>query len=465
MPWFERSTSLSRAAIARLFLVSWLIASCLCFFRNPEAWFYPLLYAEDGTSYVGPMLTTGFWHTLMTARPDYFVFGNVLLAGAAVGVNHLLHGADVTRIPHYLAIAASLFFGLVATLPIALFAQRMHWLYLVLLAFASCFMPLNGTEYEVFGRALNIGYAFAYLAFLLVAYRNFAVASLGKRVILIDACIYLCLSTNPVAFAIAPAIYLPYLIHLWQTRSGRSLLRQPGFMSAVGLGLILLIQGSFTTIKILSLKPGNLSGETSGFAVYKLIEMFFARSLLYPVIAPIYRHLNDGLVILLAIAVIVAIVKVAQRQQRDLYGLATYSLIVFSIAAMLFRPGLFHYIQRYQTTFPDRYYYGQNLLAMFLFTVALQDGLRRRSPQFEQRVLAGMALFIVIFGGSAAIKFADHNPLRECPTLTQSLQTTWAGVTPTAIAPATPLVVMTCPAGWGMTLPAATVQTSIQSAP
>jgi len=372
-----------------LFLVCFATSFLIFFFRNPDPFINPVFYTEDGRDYVGRILSQGFWSALFHARPDYFVFGNILLTGIALVVNNLFYSDSILYLPQTIAIVSYLFYAFVATLPILLFADRIKTSYLIALALISTFFPLHSSDFEVLGRISNVGYAFIYIAFLLIAYRLFY--GINRLNIAVDLLILICASTNPVVYLIFPVIYLPYLKQYFIDRVPLNrIFKNRSFLSAVVLGTIVLLQiGTITTT------GSGLNSMDVPFDFSNAIEMLIARSMLYPVIYSVYSRMNDLSVILLFTVIVIGFIRLASKNNYGLYIFGFYSLVTFTISAARFRPVLSSALNNYSTTWPDRYYYGQNLLVTFLIILLFNDiSDRVKLPSVRKALLVGM---LVIF--------------------------------------------------------------------
>jgi hypothetical protein len=122
-----------------LFIGCLAVSFLIFFFRNPDPFINPVFYAEDGSSYVGPILSRGFWSALFYTRSDYFVFGNIILTEIAVAINNIFYPESILYLPQVIALVSYMFYAIVATLPILIFASRIRLLYLIALALISSF--------------------------------------------------------------------------------------------------------------------------------------------------------------------------------------------------------------------------------------------------------------------------------------------------------------------------------------
>jgi hypothetical protein len=467
-----------------LFLICFSISFLIFFFRNPDPFLNPIFYTEDGRHYVGLILSLDFGYALFHARPDYPVYGNVILAGVAVGINQIFYSGNILYLPQIIAVVSYLFFALVASLPVLLFGNRIKTTYLIVLALISSFFPLGHSDLEVIGRLSNVGYAFVYIAFLLTAYRLSHISNYSLiRIIIIDLAITIAACTNPVVYLIFPAIYLPYLKKYFINKIPfRNILTMASFWSAIFVGIVLLFQ-------IINIITGpSVSYDESqnqlawSFDFSKAIEMLVARSILYPIIYSIYGNMNNVIVMGISATIVAVFIKFSNRNNQDLYFLGTYSLIVFTIAAAVVRPGLSTFLDNYTSTFPDRYYYGQNLLAIFFFVLLVNDIACRLSQPAVRVGLLALMLTIFLAAVPKTSNFGRESLLWSNPnigTLEQSLVTALAekkfvniSAQPEAENRASPylekpdpngsfLVLQIYPSTWTMVIPKELAETSV----
>jgi hypothetical protein len=428
-------------------LLGWAIASLVCALRNPSALWHPVLYAEDGTAYVTQVYSLGVWRAAFNAKDEYLVFGKVLFAGVAIQINQVLFGNDVTQLPVIIAVLSFLFFGFVLSLPLLLFAQQFSKGQLGCLLLMGLLLPLNNTEYEVTGRILNIGFLMSYAAFVLIAYRTSPQArSIGRWILLVDVGIYLCASTNPVVNLFLPLIWLPDAVagwQRWQRRRSRHPLKgraapptqlaempaefSPPIarLSAAGLTLLLVGQGVYSLLRFTMLDPTTAATvKSASLAATTWIETLFGRSMLYPLIFPIYHWMTDGWVMLLLTLVVTIALKVATPQHRRLYLVATYCLVTTSLATLLLRPLLLHVANGYSTTFPDRYYYGQNLMALFLLVLICADLCQQRhrgASRCGKGLLWAYAALFLVTGTTSIGQQWSTAPLADCHPLPEAV--------------------------------------------
>lgn len=399
--FFYRYNWLSKIALSLLCISG---SFLIFFFRNPDAFINPVFYAEDGSVYISSLLTDGFWQSLSNARTDYVVLGNLLLAQLSILVNNLFYGGNIILLPQIIGVVSYLFFSIVANLPLILFRERISFNYLIFMTFIFSFFPIGQSDFEVIGRLTNVGFAFVYISFLFVSYRLFVLKTICNKKIhivlylIVDLIIIISALTNPVVYLIFPTIYLPYLKKIFIDKLPFNRIIASlnfSFLSSVFVGIILTYQllSRFALNRL-----SGASGLDSPFVFSHAIEMIIARSILYPIIYSIYSHMNDLIVIVLFIILLFVFNKFGSKRNYGLYSLGCYCLFSFSLAAAAFRPGLSSILNNYSTTFPDRYYYGQNLISTFLILVLFYD-VYKQVKNYRKRIALFCILLIMFFAG------------------------------------------------------------------
>ena len=250
-------------------------------------------------------------------------------------------------------------------------------------------------------------------------YRNSFATKVWWKAVFVDLGILLCALTNPIVCLISPLIYLPYLKSWRKDRiKFRHLFRDPTFLSSLILGTILFIQIILTAIG-----SSKIEGHLNSPVVFSnVIEMIVERSILYPLIYPLYNYLNDGIVIFLLALLLWIFVRFARRNNYDLYIAATYSLVVFSLTALMFRPGLTSLLSDYSSSWPDRYYYGQNLFSIFLLVLLVDDISIYLKSYLLRRSFIVLALILLLYGTGGASTYGNPSyTMREIGTFEQSL--------------------------------------------
>ena len=302
-------------------------------------------------------------------------------------------------------------------------------------------LPLGDHAFEVFGRANNAGYAFAYIALLLSLWRlstamerRWSWTRAG-----IDLGLLLCCATNPISFAI---VGLGLALGAWHGRpriSGNDALLA---FAAAALAAI-------TASRLLT-----ASAPAQGEAVHDgnaFVLMGLARPLLYPLIWPVWTHLTHGTVLLLVLLgasiVGLGLTRGPFRAERIL---VIAGLAITTLAVCLQRPSLAVFLEGYQLSFPDRYFYAQNLMTLLLVIWSLQSLLSARSTILRGLVAGMAAAMLLLYAVGAPTLFAfwdgQPSPFSETSFADQLAQ---AGPGPNPVSLTIPIQ----PDGWKATFP------------
>ena len=310
----------------------------------------PLLYTEDG-AWSALLYREGlaaYWK----ARPDYLVVGNIVLLHFAIGLNEAFFSAEgILKLPQMIAGVSYGFFGAVAALPFVALRGYMPAWARVAVCLTVLLLPMGGHVNEMLGRLSNVGYSFTYIAILLILWRE-KVPRWGRWVL--SGLLVVCCATNPLVFA-PLGLYL--LWRMWETR-----LRLCADDFALGVGSALLLGWTLYSILTAAERPVLNDAElsTSSFIVVAI-----ARSILYPLAFPFYHSFDslrvwtapcssgrsDGRCFLTA-------------PTKAPYGFVLVSLSIVTVAVWVQRPELMFYLGGFQLSFPDRYFYAQNLLVL-----------------------------------------------------------------------------------------------------
>jgi hypothetical protein len=357
------------------FLAATAVAFVVLFARAPGPWVTPLFFAED-REWTSLLVTRGFWHTALHARPDYCVFGNVLVLWTGMRLCDLFDGGDPLELARWQAVASYLAFTVVVSLPVLLLRRRLPAAAVLAVWLLALFMPLgihsgSWSGFSILGRATNIGFAALFVGFLLVWVRLTPAGPrpLGK-ILLLDLGLLACIATNPICSVFIPAAAVPLLSHLWK-RGARDT-RRDALASLASLAVI--------TIAALALNgiPATDRGAAAGMPGAPLdgdrvVEFALARSLLYSVSWPIYAWLDTTRTLLMAAIVGLLLWRCGLPRHRFLYAGGLALLAVTSLTMVCCRAEVGHCLDHYRTTFPDRYFYAQYLVGLPLLAAFTAD--------------------------------------------------------------------------------------------
>lgn len=392
------------------YLAATAAALVILFARAPVAGVMPELFAEDG-AWTSRIYTRGFADAVFHGRrgADYPVFGNVLLLWLGMRWCDLVHGGDLLALAGDCARVCYLAFAAAISLPVLLLRRQLPGLMLPAVWLLACFLPLglhdrSPSGFEILGRASNAGFLCLYVGFVLAWHRLANVtgrtAALGT-----DLGLLACAATNPLCHAILPLTAWPWWrrVSAVQRRPWR-LVADRLFPWGLVAALVLVMVVGLPTAQAKRLPVTAAPLDTDA-----LVEIGLARSMLYAVVWPWYGQLSTARTALVALAVPLLAWCVALPRHRPvllggglLMGLASATLVRF-------RPELADSLGGYRSTFPDRYFYGQHLVALPLLALVTGDAAARLQARGAAAWLPWAAL------GALAITAAIREPAWVVP--------------------------------------------------
>lgn len=386
------------------YLVATALGFLIFFARAPGPWLSPMLFAED-LDWTLMVLQRGFWDTALHARPDYNILGNAILVWLGIQLAEWCSG-DVFRVPQYLALVSYGFFAAATALPVLLLRRQLPAVFCWAAWLLACLLPLGihaqpaWSGFEILGRAVNAGFLFLFIAFVLLWYRNTAVRTFAQA-LPVDLGLFVCAATNPICIALLPAAGWP-TVRRWlgeRMPLGR-LLREGALVSLCLLAVACIAVNGLPTSR-----PAHTAAVSPVVGIDGAVEMTLARGMLYPFVWPIYRKLETWSTLLIAVIATAAAWRWVLPRHRAavIAGIATVGLV--SAVLVLRRGELAGYLGGYQATFPDRYFFGQNLVASLVMVVVLADLAERLRGRPRLAWLPAGAL------AALAIGAAVHEPL------------------------------------------------------
>ncbi|OEF10163.1 hypothetical protein [Aliivibrio logei] len=341
-------------------LLYFLIGFSILFLRSSDAFLVPTFYAEDGV-WLGNAISDGWVNAFINTRADYFVIGNLLILFISSNLSNMITGSEFLLTPIFIAIFSNIFFITVFYSCAAVIKSYLSisekYKFTLFLLFV--LIPLGDHSNEVLGRALQIGFFMPVLALnaLLLSKKS----ELSKKSTI--SILILSLLTSPLS--IIP-IFVFYIKDIAYNRK-LSIICNDKFK------IIAYVSIFSITVGRIIYSAQNLIRAQSVEHVDNIIELFFARSILYPVIYPFYTHLNNYIVILLTIMLVLFFYGAVKKSSYLISVLIINILLMFT-ALYLTRPDITNYISGYSRTFPDRYFMTINLLAMMsIYTLILSS--------------------------------------------------------------------------------------------
>lgn len=352
----------------------------------------PTIYAEDGV-YISNILNNGLLKSMFSTRgggaADFQNSGSYLILYISLIINKFINGYNLSYLPMYIGIISNLFFSLVAVT--TYIALKPTGKYLAITSYLVCILvPMGKFGGEILGRTLNTVFIWPVFTAMLmiILYRNknyFLNIIIGILSILAGL-------SFPISYGIV-GIYLCYTFFL-------SIIKKKSIFIWIKNNVILIINVMIG----LYLLPSMIKSEgiTSEMIMNpnSIIEFSIVRHILYPFISPLYTFFNDKIAIIIfliyiGVIIYVAYVNIREKKLEDSYFLVLIFTLVYWIASVGMRIKMTALFNKYQSSFPDRYFYACNILSFILLLYAINFLLEKQKIKQEIKHTI-KALFIII---------------------------------------------------------------------
>lgn len=381
-----------------LYAACWIACALLFSLRNLEPVVFPTLYAEDGV-WAGRILQNGLLHTAFHARSGFPVLGLVLMGWLGLVLDEIFSAGNILQLPYYLFGISIAFLSSVSILPLVLFRRILPLSLRLLLVAVMVFMLTGSSGNEIFGRIGNLVFLFPILCFYMIFLVRFTksriVAALALGIILV------CALTFPVCLAFLAVWIVLEATYRVVKASNIAFGNYPLPASSwgfIGLLFCLVLVCAF-------LMPGELFTEKGGapmpYSDRGLIDFAGARIVLYPLIASFYSLFNDTRTIIgLSVILVLALIWLfGTRPSSTELAFAAFSLqmsfVLYATSTVAIRSGFTSLFGNYTNLFPDRYFYGINVLFMSALVVSSYDFSRNGrwsfSPLFGRAMIVASA--------------------------------------------------------------------------
>lgn len=377
--------------------------------RNFGALLLPTLYAEDGT-WLSKLFEYKFLHTAFHAR-EFPVVGLVSLLKLSLIINNLVFNHNIGNIPYSIYIVSTIFYASVATLGYFALPSKYSITSRLLIFSSILFMPVGSDGNEIFGRILNLGFLFPTLqTIFFIGIISDNEKGLAWKITTVIFCTIAAL-TFPVSIAINCIGAFFILMHYINNKNECN-----NDLRLVALSLLIL---TFLAVSALDHQAFiSKGGADLPYNAKGLTEFVFARMIAYPIIFKFYSKLNDittlgiGVSLIVAITSCITFLSIRQRSKSLAIWLITSCFTLYIASMIIMRSGFSSFFGNYTTTFPDRYFYGINIIFMILVTVLLEmlanetDG----HKYIEKTIITIKSfLFVILFIGIPR-QFAIHQP-------------------------------------------------------
>jgi len=339
----------------------WLLASYLVYRRFPNNYTAPNFYSEDGNIFAKNIIDLGFWQSVATTFNGYYIWGIYLLEQLGFMLNKLLYGGGFTDLPRSLALVSYGFIGFCAVLPALLLRRYIRPAALIITSLLVLYVPLVGWDYGILGTIGNLKFAFIYIAFVLLVYRNYAPDN-SKGIYLADIGLLLCAYTNVTVYLMIPFALLRYIPHMKRsdllTSTKQLLLNNRGLQSLILLVLALLPQLYVVARFGVPATPGYLD---TPYQLHDTIEILGIRSYIYGLVFTFYKELTTVWSLVL-LALTFGLVWRYSRQYRPI---VLFGIVTIFLSTALFvskRTGVSAIFEGYDNAGPDQFFYAQNMV-------------------------------------------------------------------------------------------------------
>lgn len=348
-----------------LFSGLWAAFSAVFMLRYPYALTVPNFYAEDGKIFVANVLALGPIEATLQLFNGYLVIGQYIVTLLGFTINFVA-GGEIETLPKALALASYMFLGLMATLPWLLFRRQMGTAYSLLAGMLIAFVPLGAADWTVIGTIGNLKFAFFYLAFMLIMYRNAIALTARKQLLtLIDVLLVICALTNIACLPLLLLVALPYTATIKKAFSKRKiqlLYRNAGLVSLVVKACFLAVYVATVYLMGIPKNPGYLDQALS---IDGLMNTLY-RGSLYGLLYPLQASMTTFLAIMLMIAAVATWV-LLKRGDRMLLLCASYAMLINALVFVLARPGVTqYYTVPTETGGPGQFFYGGTMICIFI---------------------------------------------------------------------------------------------------
>ncbi|MEI7674225.1 MAG: hypothetical protein WCI60_00615 [bacterium] len=368
------------------------MASYLFYNRFPNNFTEPNFYAEDGDTLAKNIYGLGVIDAILKTFNGYYIWGLYLLADIGAVINNLVFSGEFVNLPKSFALVSYGFFGAIAILPVLLFRNYFKPMALMFIVLLSIYVPLQGSDYAILGIIGNVKFAFIYIAFLLLVYRNI-IPENSKKIYIVDLALLICAYTNITVYPMMLFAIIRYLPKIRNKYFYSELLRDRSFQSLMVLGIAMLPQ--LYVIHHYGIPP--LKGYLdSPFNFSRTIEIFVSRSYSYTILFPVNSWMNDFLVVLSA-GLMIVLGYIFSGKYRRVYIFGLLTILLGTFLFVIKRTGISASYMGYKSGGPDQFFYPQNWIFGFILSLWVVELVSRVSSWRIRQVVYVFLLACCIF--------------------------------------------------------------------
>lgn len=391
------------------------IATAIICLRNMQFITTPIIYAEDGV-FLSRQIDEGIFKTLLLNRNGVSIFknsqefsnvGTYIILWIATKTTMLLNGYNLSALPFWVGIYSNMFFAFVAVMGYKTF-ERMQMKKVGFFTYLAVISVNLGTaSSEVLGHALNTQFLWVVpTTFLLMMLYHHVKNTTTLEYILYSMFCMIAALSFPVCFAQISGYLVMVIIRAYKNRD---------LLKAVKRNIIFILTLAFGVFKLPQLLNVQGAGSAYTFKLDSAIEFFVARHLLFPFVGSVYSYLTDAIVIaLFAIYLLVIFYAgyIVSRKEGTIFH--TYTLLLcltlgtcFTSAYM--RRTMTQFFDNYNGTYPDRYFYGCNLLSIVLILYAIWIIMNNNKVTFKIRDGVLSTILCLLFLNPNLFYFTNQN--------------------------------------------------------
>lgn len=355
---------------------------------------FSALYAEDGL-YLSNIIETGFlrncFRTRLGGSGDIYNTGSYILLEIAWLLNKAFNGFNLEHLPLVIGIVSSVFWAFIAILAYHIFSNKGKMLGTAVYA-GIILVPVGISTMEIFGRVLNEVFIFPVLAILLLVYLWDKRYNTSIKNYLCEILILICCMSFPISFG-ALGIWLIIGIYC-SIREEKGIL----FIRSNAIKIVTILIGMLLLPTMMGSEGASAGLETNSAA---LIEFFIGRHMLYLFVYLLYNYLNDALVVVLFLATMLIIVAAIVSEYRKEKKFGSYFVLVCMgmgciLASAIMRLPMSSWFGNYQSTYPDRYYYGCNILYCIMVLYGLFIILKDKQYKLHVGILVIFVMMLMM---------------------------------------------------------------------
>lgn len=332
------------------------------------------------------------------------IFGNIILAQIALTLNKIVKGDNLNYLPIFVACVHYCFFSLAALIPVICLKKQMTKFFRILIWFLIIFIPLGYSGYEIFGKIVNVGYLFYFIAFCLLSFRISNVIDISKtQTIVVDLSLLLCCLTNPACYVLVGVGFILDVIIQYKNFQSTKILKINFIKSffAKFSNKLWVVLGIICCLAVI---------YSSGESPYPRIELdfsktieFLQRSLLFYLTYIFYPNINDFIAISLFIFIswfFIFTFFYANKTERITLLAYIAVPLCYVIITFINRHFLIGILNNYNTSYPDRYYYVINITALipiiYSISIWLKDENITKARLTGKIVSSILIIFLII---------------------------------------------------------------------